>query len=207
MSQKKLEFIISLFLLAHITKAQLQKDTTIISKYKIQLSFGSRTSLWALGIEKISSISKNIKFSSQINLNGGVQRHTLGIGKQGAYNPIFSKFCIQPFHLLIGKNLQFETGPSFGFSFFRYKNQKYPLDTTNNAYNSAFRDRLEVFYLTGLRYTFPKRQISMKLLIGAAYSTKIFNYNMSRFFGCFETGILYTFRKTVYKKKYYNENK
>jgi hypothetical protein len=171
------------------------------------LNFGSRTLLWSIGLERLNKINDKLNFSTQLNLMGGVERRTFRIGAQDLYNPLYIKFCIQPFHLLVGKNLQFETGPSFGFDFYRYKGKRYPIDTTNNSYNGLFRDRFELYYLLGGRYTLPKQQITFKLLIGVKYSTSLFNYNINRAFACFESSVLYTFRKKVYKKKYYNELK
>lgn len=208
MSQKKLGCIISLLLFAVSSAffAQPKKDTLLFSKYSAQINFGSRILIWSVGFDRLEKISEKLKYSSQINFVGGIANDRFGIGKQTLYTPRFVGLSFQPFHLLVGKDLQFETGPSLGFSFYRLNGRKYPLDTTNNAYNSL-RDRFELYYLLGGRYTLPKQQISFKFLVGIKYTTSMFNYNINRIFGCFESSILYTFRKKVYKKKYFNDLK
>ncbi|MCA6437558.1 MAG: hypothetical protein ACK5QC_00945 [Bacteroidota bacterium] len=206
MNQKKLGFIISFLLLINIFSAQPKKDTVIFSKYRLQLNFGSRIELYSVGIERLGILNKKLNFSSQLNFNTGIFGTRLNAGSQTKYNPFFVAFNLQPFHLLVGKNLQFETGPSFGLNFYRFNGSKYPLDTSNYAYNTL-RDRFELFYMLGARYTLPKQQVSFKFLVGVKYTTSMFKYNINRAFACFESSVLYTFRKKVYKKKYYNELK
>lgn len=200
--KRKLEYITSIILLSLQLHSQLSKDTLIFSKYNFQLSAGSRLELISVGIERLGILKEGLSFGSQINLNGGT--YNKYIGKQTIYNPLFLGVNVQPFHLLIGNHLQFETGPSASLNIYRFKGQQYPIDTSNNAYN-LLRDNLILIYNIGCRYTFPEQKISFKLLFGAHYSTSLFNYNINRFFANGEISVLYRFRKKIYKKEYYNK--
>lgn len=141
-----------------------QKDSVKYLDYYISINSPiSRNFSWDIGVERIKILKKNISYSSMITLIGG--KANSNFNRESYYNPKFLSICIQPFHLLYGKSLKFETGISSSFQMYRYKGQQYP--SADSAW--FYQDRLNVFLLFGIRYTLKKQQISFKFVFGPQY--------------------------------------
>lgn len=179
-----------------------RRDSTIFFDYYVCSNLLSRIgAVGDIGVERIKLLKNNLHYASQFSVH--LNKQSLNIKPVDKYYPKFFGFTVQPFHLLIGNRLQFETGPSVAFGFFRYlNNTKYPLDTSNFAYNT-FHDRMLFMYTIGLRYTFKKPQLAVKFIIGPRGTvnlqrnqTTYFNFNP----GAGELGISWRLRKSIRRK-------
>lgn len=163
MNKLKCKLIVILIISNKLLLAQ-GKDTTFFYDYYISANLLSRIGQpFDVGIERIKPIKKNISYASQIAFYGS--KEFLGIKTENVWYPKYAGFFIQPFHLLMGKQLKFETGISAAFQLYGFSKYKYPIDTSNNAYN-LYSDRYRILYTIGLRYVFKKPQISVKLILG-----------------------------------------
>lgn len=182
-------------LLVHCNLCAQTRDSVAFSDYYILFDSPlSRNSKIDIGIEKTWHMDKKISFASEISLTG-IKKNNFSA--ESKFNPQYFAFCLQPLHLLIGKRLRFETGVSTSFKFFRYKSFSYPLDTTNNAYNT-FSDNIAVNYVIGLRYIFVKQQFALKFLIGPKYIIDLHKNN--QYFsssGVAELGLSWRLRKKI----------
>lgn len=201
--QRNIKFLLLILLLNNALRAQ-RKDSTVFYDYYLCSNLLSRIgTIGDIGVERIKPIKNNMYYASQFSIY--LNRQSLNLAAVDKYRPKFAGFTVQPFHLLIGKSLQFETGPSVAFGFFRYiNNAQYPIDTSNWAYNSAFFDRMFFIYTVGLRYTFKKQQLSIKFIFGPKSIINLRRSQPSYFNfdpGGGELGINWRLRKKISIKK------
>lgn len=185
---------------ANIHHVSSIKDSTKLFDYYLDFNFPTNRNsyAWSLGLERIKPLSKSLKwnYSSLIKFSGG--RPNI-FYKENYYNPKYLSVCFQPFHLLYGKSLQLETGISASVNLYRYKGKPYPKEDDSTAAANFYRDVVRLFYMAGLRYTFKKPQISIKLLVGTQRTFFLhdvpYRRNSPPIVG--ELGINYRLRKKV----------
>lgn len=175
-----------------------KKDNILFYDYYLSANLISRIGVpFDIGIERIKNIKGNLFYASQISVTTNLQG--LYLAPQQFHIPAYYGVLVQPFHILIGGDLKFETGVSAAFLFFRYKGMQYPIDTVRitNSYNLLY-DRMPISFTAGLRYTFKKSQISIKCIYGLRYLINLqrnapsyFNFNP----GSAELGLNWRFRK------------
>ncbi len=168
MSKKKYKLIVILLISSKVLLSQ-GKDTTIFKDYYISANFVSRLAeVWDIGIERIKPLKKNMYYASQFSVR--LNKYAFGAVSNSFHNPAYYGFVIQPFHLLIGKSLKYEVGAAAAFTFYRYKGRQYPIaeDTAKGASNTFYfiHDFVILCFTNGLRYTFKKSQISIKVIFG-----------------------------------------
>lgn len=156
-------------LIAIVIKVQTSSaqtiDTNVCSGFYLSASIVSRIGhFFDVGFEKISHGHNNIYYSSMASL--ALNQEMTGLKSATVWHPKYFGVAVQPLHLLIGKSLKFETGPSIAYQYFSYNHKEYPIDTTNNGYNNAYFNRLKIFYSIGVRYWFRKPGIMLKVLCG-----------------------------------------
>jgi hypothetical protein len=170
-------------------------DSTVYSDYYLVLNSPlSRTTHFNAGVERIKPLNKKLYYSSLITFSGGLQNGNFS--PHGFYNPAYYSLCFQPFHLLTkGKrNFQFETGPSCVLTLYRLFGKQYAL---TDSFRALY-DELSIIYMVGLRYTFPKWQLGIKLMIGPKYFRSL-QHNYSSFSDAHsaEFGLNWRFRRKV----------
>ncbi len=143
--------------------AQQKDSIRFFDYYLLVNSPVSRNTKMDIGIERIKLLKNKWYCSTFFSITGG--KINGNFNASTVYNPHFLSLCTQPFHLLYGKQLKFETGISTTFRLFRYKNKQY--STTDSL--PFFYDELNIIYSIGIRYTLKKSQIGFKLLIGPKY--------------------------------------
>lgn len=147
------------------------KDSTKFFDYYLILNCPTSRNYYPLsvGIERIKPLGKSTKwnYSSLISISGG--NASSHFTKATYYNPKHLSVCFQPFHLLYGKSLQFETGISTSIELYRYNGKPY-LKDNDSTIAASYRDVVRLFYMAGLRYTFKKPQVSIKFIIGVQHT-------------------------------------
>lgn len=166
-SQMKPAFLLFSLLFFNVLVHSQTKDTIVYKDYYILLNGPiSRTVGWDLGIERIKPLRGKLSYAVQFSVRGGKWYQ----GRSESYtNPRFISLCVQPFHLLVGKRWKFETGLSCNLQVYRTDGHAYPAVKSFSSYQ----DMLVVIYSLGLRYTFQKPQLSLKLIAGPGYGINL----------------------------------
>lgn len=127
----------------------------------------SRTHGWDIGVERIKLIKQNLSYAMQLSFRTGYYQSYVNPNKNT--NIKYISICFQPYHLIVGKRLKFETGISGNLQVYRDFGKQLP------SYKSFAmnQDLLILIYSIGLRYTFKKRQISIRLLLGPGYGISL----------------------------------
>ncbi|MEO6304676.1 MAG: hypothetical protein ABIP51_16060 [Bacteroidia bacterium] len=200
--KSKCKLIVIILINCIILKAQ-RKDSTLFSNYYLCGNFISRIIVVGdLGVERVKQIKSKFYYASQVSITTNFRGTLAPIYKT---SPAYYGFLIQPFHLLIGGSLKYEIGPALSFLFYRYKGSQYPIDTVRitNSYNTQIYDIMTLSLTNGLRYTFKKSQISIKVLIGTRYIINIQRDEPQPYYlrlNSVELGLNWRFRKKKYIK-------
>lgn len=173
------------------------KDTTVFKDTWVLINCPvSRTgSIFDIGVERIRPISERLSYAMQFSIIGGKWVWNL---PESVNNPRFVSVCVQPFHLLAGKKrLKFETGLAFNLQAYRTSGKQYPAIKSF----AFFQDAFMIIYSIGLRYTFKKPQLSLKIILGPRYGINL-QTQFSQFIDSqsAEIGLSWKLRKKI--KKY-----
>ena len=170
---------------------KLYPDSTKKTYYSIVFDYPSTRGFPALiGVERCQKISSRLSFASSFNTLAYPIQHV------GQPAPLFVVFCIQPFHLLIGKKqFKIETGISISYLNTNLNNSPF-----SNHLGYAGERFLYNIYL-GLRFNFKKTPFHSHLAYVPYFDPTLHEKSNNPLFHTlgFEFGIGYIFHKLKHK--------